>query len=178
MNDEGQNTQSRVLDDFEVISTPLELPICDLLERVPLLTPEQLAEVYSQVERIETFCTTIREKVASDLAAGLTVPGYKLVTAPEGAPKWCDQDAAEELLKSFRLKQDQMYSQKVISPTQAEKLLKKDSPRRWTKVEALITRSDGKPTIAPESDPRPALNVNPVNDFDDVSEDALADDLI
>lgn len=178
MNDEGQNTQSRVLDDFEVISTPLELPICDLLERVPLLTPEQLAEVYRQVERIETFCAAIREKVASDLAAGLTVPGYKLVTAPEGDPKWCDQDAAEELLKSFRLKQDQMYNQTVISPSQAEALLKEDSPRRWTKVEALITRSDGKPTIAPESDPRPALNVNPVNDFEDVSDETFADDLI
>ncbi|EKD1774705.1 DUF2800 domain-containing protein [Escherichia coli] len=178
MNDEGQNAQIRVLDDFEVISTPLELPICDLLERVPLLTPEQLAEVYSQVERIETFCTAIREKVASDLAAGLTVPGYKLVAAPEGDPKWCDQDAAEELLKSFRLKQDQMYNQTVISPSQAEALLKEDSPRRWTKVEALITRSDGKPTIAPESDPRPALNVNPVNDFEDVSDETFADDLI
>jgi hypothetical protein len=32
------------------------------------------------------------------------------------------------MLKSFRLKQEQMYSQKVISPTQAEKLLKKNSP--------------------------------------------------
>jgi hypothetical protein len=41
-----------------------------------------------------------------------------------------------------------MYSQKVISPTQAEKLLKKNSPRRWTKVEALITRAEGKSTIA------------------------------
>ncbi|EGS0474857.1 DUF2800 domain-containing protein, partial [Salmonella enterica] len=55
---------------------------------------------------------------------------------------------------------------------------KKASPRRWTKVEALITRADGKPTVAPESDPRPALNINPVNDFDDVSDDALAADLI
>ncbi|GJL40752.1 hypothetical protein AE07_00102 [Enterobacter cloacae BWH 43] len=71
-----------------------------------------------------------------------------------------------------------MYSQKVITPSQAEDLLKVDSPRRWTKVEALITRADGKPTVAPESDPRPALNINPVNDFDDVSDDALAADLI
>ncbi|MGJ7321623.1 DUF2800 domain-containing protein, partial [Morganella morganii] len=78
----------------------------------------------------------------------------------------------------FRLKQDQMYSMKVISPTQAEKLIKKDSPRRWTKLEALITRSDGKPTVAPETDPRPALVINPETDFDDVSDDALAADLI
>lgn len=107
-----------------------------------------------------------------------SVPGFKLVSAPQGDDGWSDESAAEELLKSFRLKQEQMYSQKVITPSQAEDLLKVDSPRRWTKVEALITRADGKPTVAPESDPRPALNINPVNDFDDVSDDALAADLI
>lgn len=106
------------------------------------------------------------------------MPGFKLVTGKQGNRVWSDDALAEEMLKSFRLKQEQMYSQKVISPTQAEKLLKKDSPRRWTKVEALITRAEGKSTIAPESDPRPALNVNPVNDFDDVSDDAIAADLI
>ncbi|WP_306726438.1 DUF2800 domain-containing protein [Klebsiella quasipneumoniae] len=178
MSSENQNTQSRVLEDFEVISTPLDLPVTDLLDRVPLLTPEQLAEVYSQVERIESFCKAVRERVADDLGAGLPVPGFKLVSAPQGAPEWSDEAAAEELLKSFRLKQDQMYSQTVITPEQAEKLLKEDSPRRWPKVEALITRADGKPTVAPESDPRPALNVNPVNDFDDVSDETFADDLI
>ncbi|MEC4492791.1 DUF2800 domain-containing protein [Klebsiella pneumoniae] len=166
------------MEDFEVISTPLDLPVTDLLDRVPLLTPEQLAEVYSQVERIESFCKAVRERVASDLLAGLPVPGFKLITTPPGGPEWSDAAAAEELLKSFRLKQDQMYSQTVISPSQAEALLKEDSPRRWTKVEALITRSDGKPTIAPESDPRPTLNVNPVNDFEDVSDETFADDLI
>lgn len=178
MNLEDQNTQSRVLEDFEVVSSPLELPVCDLIERVPLLTPEQLSEVYRQVERIESFCNAIRERVYNDLNTGLSVPGFKLVIAPQGDDEWSDESAAEELLKSFRLKQEQMYSQKVITPSQAEDLLKTDSPRRWTKVEALITRADGKPTVAPESDPRPALNINPVNDFDDVSDDALAADLI
>jgi exodeoxyribonuclease VIII len=178
MSSENQNTQSRVLEDFEVISTPLDLPVTDLLDRVPLLTPEQLAEVYSQVERIESFCKAVRERVASDLIAGLPVPGFKLVSAPQGAPEWSDEAAAEELLKSFRLKQDQMYSQTVITPALAEKLLKEDSPRRWPKVEALITCPDGKPIIAPESDPRPALNITPENDFADVSDETFADDLI
>lgn len=178
MNEENQNVRSQVMNDFEVISSPLETPLTELFERVPLLTPEQLAEIYSQVGRIESFCNAIRERVANDLGAGLPVPGFKLVTTPPGGPEWSDVTAAEELLKSFRLKQEQMYNHTMITPEQAEKLIKEASPRRWPKVEALITRADGKPTVAPESDPRPALNINPVNDFDDVSDDALAADLI
>ncbi|HEM8661526.1 TPA: DUF2800 domain-containing protein [Klebsiella aerogenes] len=167
-----------VAGDFDDLTAPINELVTSAIARVPMLTNEQLAEIYGQVDFLESWLKAIRDRVNSELNAGHPVPGFKLVTGKQGNRAWRDEVEAEELLKSFRLKQDQMYSQKVISPTQAEKLLKKESPRRWTKVEALITRSDGKPTIAPESDPRPALNVNPVNDFDDVSEDAIAADLI
>jgi len=60
-----------------------------------------------------------------------------------------------------------MYNKKLISPTQAEKLLK-PTPRRWAKVIDQITQNDGKPSVAPESDKRPALSR--ADDFADVSE--------
>lgn len=167
-----------VAGDFDDLTAPIDELVTSAISRVPMLTNEQLAEIYGQADFLESWLKAIRDRVNSELNAGHPVPGFKLVTGKQGNRAWRNEVEAEELLKSFRLKQDQMYSQKVISPTQAEKLLKKESPRRWTKVEARITRSDGKPTIAPESDPRPALNVNPVNDFDDVSEDAIAADLI
>ncbi|MDV1101785.1 DUF2800 domain-containing protein [Raoultella ornithinolytica] len=167
-----------VAGEFEDLDKPVSEMIADAVARVPMLTNEQLAEIYGQADFLESWLKAIRDRVNSELNAGHPVPGFKLVTGKQGNRAWSDEALAEEMLKSFRLKQEQMYSQKVISPTQAEKLLKKESPRRWTKVEALITRADGKPTIAPESDPRHALNVNPVNDFDDVSADAIAADLI
>lgn len=167
-----------VAGEFDDLTAPISEQVANAIARVPMLTNEQLAEIYGQADFLESWLKAIRDRVNSELNAGHPVPGFKLVTGKQGNRAWRDEVEAEELLKSFRLKQDQMYSQKVISPTQAEKLLKKESPRRWTKIEALITRADGKPTIAPESDPRPALNVNPVNDFDDVSDDAIAADLI
>lgn len=167
-----------VAGDFDDLTAPIGELVTSAIARVPMLTNEQLAEIYGQADFLESWLKAIRDRVNSELNAGHPVPGFKLVTGKQGNRAWRNEVEAEELLKSFRLKQDQMYSQKVISPTQAEKLLKKESPRRWTKVEALITRSDGKPTIAPESDPRPALNVNPVNDFEDVSDETFADDLI
>lgn len=165
--------------DFVDLTQSTGEQLAEAVKRVPLLTAEQLAEVYSQADFIESWLKTVRDRVNSELNAGHPVPGFKLVTGKQGNRAWSDEEAARALLKDqFRYKTEEVFDLKLISPTKAEKLIKKASPRRWTKVEALITRADGKPTVAPESDPRPALNINPVNDFDDVSDDALAADLI
>ncbi|EAY2107920.1 DUF2800 domain-containing protein [Salmonella enterica subsp. enterica serovar Infantis] len=176
---EAQARLNAVADDFVDLTQQVGEQLADAAERVPLLTNEQLADIYSQVGLIESFCKAVCDRVNAELNAGHPVPGFKLVTGKQGNRAWSDEEAARALLKDqFRYKTEEVFDLKLISPTKAEKLIKKASPRRWTKVEALITRADGKPTVAPESDPRPALNINPVNDFDDVSDDALAADLI
>ena len=176
---EAQARLNDVKDDFVDLTQPVGEQLAEAVKRVPLLTAEQLADIYSQVGLIESFCKAVCDRMNSELNAGHPVPGFKLVTGKQGNRAWSDEEAARALLKDqFRYKTEEVFDLKLISPTKAEKLIKKASPRRWTKVEALITRADGKPTVAPESDPRPALNINPVNDFDDVSDDALAADLI
>lgn len=176
---EAQARLNDVKDDFVDLTQPVGEQLAEAVKRVPLLTAEQLADIYSQADFIESWLKAVRDRVNSELNAGHPVPGFKLVTGKQGNRAWSDEEAARALLKDqFRYKTEEVFDLKLISPTKAEKLIKKASPRRWTKVEALITRADGKPTVAPESDPRPALNINPVNDFDDVSDDALAADLI
>lgn len=176
---EGSDSDTSDKPDFVDIDQPVGEQLAEVAKRVPLLTPEQLADIYSQVGLIESFCKAVCDRVNNELNAGHVVPGFKLVTGKQGNRAWSDEEAARALLKDqFRYKDSDVFSMKLISPTQAEKLIKKEKPRRWTKVEAIITRSNGKPTVAPESDPRPALNINPVNDFGDVSDDAIAADLI
>jgi hypothetical protein len=65
--------------------------------------------------------------------------------------------------KSFRLPDDDVYNKVLISPTSAEKLLK-DTPKRWVKVDALITRGEGKPSVVPATDKRPALAITSLAD--------------
>jgi hypothetical protein len=48
-----------------------------------------------------------------------------------------------------------MYDFSLISPTKAEKLL---TPVRWEKAQSLISRSAGKPSVAPVTDRRPAIS--------------------
>lgn len=136
-----------------------------------------LAACLSKADLIEDWCKAIRAEAEKRLLAGAPVPGYKLVQGKRGARQWADAKVAEETLKTMRIKLEDMYDFKLISPTSAEKLHKAEviGPRQWPKVQALFTQSEGKPHVAPVYDSRPALVVTPVvDDFTDVTP---ADDL-
>lgn len=125
-----------------------------------------LAVCLNKVDLIEDWCKALRAEADHRLLNGGTVPGYKVVAGKKGHRAWSDANAVEELFKSMRLKTEEMYSLKLITPTAAEKLAKAKTigPRQWPKLQALITQADGKPHVAPVSDPRPALDLKPVTD--------------
>lgn len=144
---------------------------------IPAAPDAELGVKMSATDLIEDWIKAVRAEVERRLLAGGTVPGYKLVQGRQGARAWVDATEAETLLKSMRLKVEEMYDLKLISPTSAEKLAKAGTigPKQWKKVEQIVTRSSGKPSVAPESDKRPALAITPaVDDFADVS-DEVAD---
>jgi hypothetical protein len=133
---------------------------------------EWLSSLMPHLDLIEDWVRAVRGRVYSELAMGNSVPGYKLVEGRRGARKWLDENVAEAALKTMRLKKEEMYDFKLISPTTAEKVIAKASPVRWKKLENLIVRSDGKPSVAPASDPRPTIKIeDAVAGFDDVSGD-------
>jgi hypothetical protein len=119
-----------------------------------------LAAAMSRVELVEHWCKAIRAEVERRLLNGEHVPGFKLVEGRKGNRSWSDEKEAEAKLKSLRLTRDQMYDLKLISPTTAEKLLKKTAPAKWDKVNDLIRRADGKPSVAPVTDKRPEMVVS------------------
>lgn len=125
-----------------------------------------LAACLNKVDLIEDWCKSLRAEADHRLLNGGTVPGYKVVAGKKGHRAWTDANEVEELFKSMRLKTEEMYSLKLITPTAAEKLAKAKTigPRQWPKLQALITQADGKPHVAPDSDPRPALDLKPAAD--------------
>ena len=131
-----------------------------------------LAACLAKVDLIEDWCKAIRAETERRLLAGDNVPGFKLVQGKKGARQWADAKVAEETLKTMRVKLEDMYDFKLISPTTADKLAKAGTigPRQWPKLQGLITQSEGKPHVAPSTDSRPALVVTPVvDDFTDVT---------
>ena len=150
---------NQIMDDFDDV--------------VPETADERdLARIMANADMIEKWVKAVRAEVERRLLAGEPVPGYKLVQGKKGNRQWADPDAAEETLKSMRVKHDQMYDYKLASPTSIEKLAKAGDvgPRQWTKIQDLITQSEGQPSVAPESDKRPALVTSATaSDFDDVT---------
>ena len=147
-------------------------------EKIGDLRDDPLAAAMAAVDLIEDWCKAVRAEVERRLLAGVPVPGYKLVEGRRGSRSWASKEEAEATLKSMRLKVEEMYDLSLISPTSAEKLAKAGTigPRQWPKLQGLITQSNGKPSVAPESDKRPALVMTPpADEFDDLT---TADDLV
>ncbi len=129
-----------------------------------------LAACLSKVDMIEDWCKAVRAEAERRLCEGEPVPGWKLVAGKRGARQWADEKQAEDVMrKQMRLPVEKAYNLKLITPPQAEKLAKAGDigPRQWPKLQALITQGEGKPHVAPESDPRPAITVAATpEDFD------------
>lgn len=133
---------------------------------------ERLATLMDAADMIEGFAKAVRAEVERRLLAGkFTDARYKLVEGRQGARSWTSEEEAEAALKAMRLKVDQMYDFKLISPTTAEKVLKEANPRKWNKLQPLIGRSDGKPSVAPASDKRPALSMAIAEQFEVLPEE-------
>ena len=133
-----------------------------------------LGRTLAACDLIEDFTKAVRAEAERRLLAGESVTGFKVVQGKRGARQWTDPKAAEQMLKTFRVKIEDMYDMKLISPTSADKLAKAEviGKRQWPKLAELIVQNEGKPHVAPASDPRPAIAVTPVaDDFENVSDD-------
>ena len=160
--------------DFDVIDPPANLSELDI-EFVQALADDTLANKMRAVDLIESWCKAVRAEVERRLFDGVPVPGYKLVEGKRGARKWTNPAEVEAAMKSMRLKIEEMYDFSLISPTTAEKLHKAGTigKRQWPRLQELITQSEGKPSVAPESDKRPALVITPTVDVFDVVDDLV-----
>ena len=136
-------------------------------------TDEWLSGAMQKVDLVEQWCKAVRAETERRLLAGQEVPGFKLVQGKRGARAWVNPEQAEEALKAMRLKVEQMYDMKLISPTTAEKLHKAGAigPRQWAKVQELYAQSEGSAHVAPASDKRPALSLSATADDFDVVQD-------
>lgn len=133
---------------------------------------ERLATLMDAADMIEGFAKAVRAETERRLLAGkFTDARYKLVEGRMGNREFEDEDAAEAEMKAMRLKVDEMYNKKLISAPQAEKLLKESNPRKWAKLQKMIVQRQGKPSVAPASDKRPALSMAIAEQFEVLPEE-------
>ena len=109
--------------------------------------PDELGRMLGMVGPLQHWIKAIEARGLDTAKAGTAPTGYKLV-AGRANRKWID--GAEE--KVVALLGDAAYDQKLIGLTAADKLIGKEG------MAALTFKPEGKPTLAPEDDKRPAIN--------------------
>jgi len=135
-----------------------------LLVQVPhTLNVDEISNLLPKMDALIGWAQGVQKHAHKLLMDGGILPNYKLV-AGRGQRKWVDKEVAEETL--IKMLGDDAYIEKLISPTQAEKALGK---ARYEEITDLIHKPDGRPQLAQDSDPRPAIKPNAADFFNDIS---------
>ena len=116
------------------------------------LPVEQIAMQLQQAEAIESYLTDLRALAFQMLENGQPVPGYKLVPK-RGTRQWVDKAKIEAWVDAQGIK-DAYEPMTIKSPAQLEKVLKKAKIEFPADMVVSVSSGD---TLAPESDPRPAV---------------------
>jgi len=154
----------------ETIGMDFEENLIEPQREVNSIAIDLLGSKFAQLELIEDWIKAVRARIESEVLNGRPVPGVKVVAGKKGNRAWASDEEAEAMMKRFKMKQDQMYSFKLLGPKPILDALK-DQPRRLKQIEALVVQPAGKPHVVLESDKRPAIEIKPVEDgFDTVDE--------
>lgn len=122
-----------------------------------ILTAEELAtEVLPKLATVKTWLAGIEDYALQQALAGVELPGWKLVEG-RSVRKITDQDGAAAALNKAGYKTTEIYKpQELKTITELEKLAGK---KQFNAIcGEYIEKPQGKPTLAPESDKRPAIN--------------------
>lgn len=122
------------------------------------LTDDALGELLSRRASVEALFNDLFGEALNRSKMGAKVPGWKLATGKQGPRKWRDEETASDALYDVLLAD--AYERNVISPTTAEKKLKKLHPEVWSAVQSNIERSEGQTTLVPEADARAPIAAN------------------
>ena len=113
----------------------------------------QINDYLSKADMLEQWINDLRALTFTMLESGAVVPGWKLV-AKRATRQWVDEDQALVTMMNEGIPEEELMVSKVISPAQAEKVLKKHG--KPLPADQVVAVSSGS-TLAPESDPRPAV---------------------
>lgn len=146
-------TYQTVAGEFDVVG---ELTTKDL----NTLTPESKAHILKHKKLIASFLDAVETSALDDVLHGREIPGYKVV-AGRSTRQWGDNDevVADELREYMA--DDEIYTMKIVSPAQAEKVVGK---KAFVELEHLVVKPEGKPTLVPDDDKRPSLT-NMIDEF-------------
>ena len=116
------------------------------------LDASKIGAYLGNCDLLEQWITDLRALAHQMLEADKPVPGWKLVNK-RAMRQWANEGVADDVLSKV-IPQDELYISKIISPAQAEKVLKKLGEKL---PDDLVVAVSSGSTLAREDDPRPAV---------------------
>jgi len=133
-----------------------------LANKMPDVSNEEKAELARLLTSLEQVKKALYADIQATIMEGGEVPGWKLV-AGRSIRKWGDDGSAMKwLMANKKIAEEDMFEQKFISPSKAEKFnrkLKKDDA-----FKQLIVKPMGKPQLVAAGDKRPDYDINATAD--------------
>ena len=121
--------------------------------QIDILDVAQIASYLKKADTLEQWIADLRGLAHQVLDVGKPIPGYKLV-AKRATRQWVDDDEALVAMMNEGIPEDELIVSKIVSPAQAEKVLKKHG--KQLPANQVVAVSSGS-TMVEDSDPRPAV---------------------
>jgi hypothetical protein len=132
--------------------------VTTLVEKTRDQMEAELAQWLPYADMMIEWGEHVKQAAHKLLEQGGAVPGWKLV--PKRATRsWANEDEAQKYLTEAGLGENERFTKKFISPTQAETALKRLGVGKMP--EHLVDKTSTGTTLAREDDPRAALPIAP-----------------
>lgn len=137
------------------------------------MSVEEIGKLLGSLDVLRRWANQVEEFAFGLLQSGVSIPGYKLVEKV-GRRKWIDneEDIAAFLEMSYGIAPDDVFPRKLVTITEAERLIKQRVTDKTARSEALADMSlrytlkdSSGLTMAPDTDRRDAVTAGAAADF-------------
>lgn len=132
-----------------------------LKANIQKLAPWEVAEVLAMEPVLNLWLKRVKDQALTSMMNGEEVPGFKVV-AGRGSRVWTDEFQVVDTLEAAGYSRKDITKTELLSVAAMEKALGKKKAAEL--LDNLIEKKTGAPTIAPQTDKRPAYNA--ADDFD------------
>ena len=123
--------------------------------KVPTLAPWEVAEALRMEPLVSLWLKRVKDQALTTMLDGGEIPGFKVV-AGRGSRDWADELEVAAALDKQGISREDYTKTELLTVAQLEKALGKKRFREL--VGGHVLSKEGNPTIAPETDKRPAYD--------------------
>lgn len=123
------------------------------------ISHEEIGKILKKAMFLENWVKSLKSYAQDTIVSGGEIPGWKII---EGRSNRVitDKDAAAQKLTAAGYEEAVIYKpRELLGLTDLTKLVGKDDFKKY--VEPYVEKPQGKPTLAPEDDKRPAMQLKP-----------------